>query len=266
MSTATLLRRSRGADHGVERVPWSELEPEIIREWGWPRGEYDPEHFTVYGPSGSGKTALIRRLLKERARVRGSHIVVVGTKRADRTMAAFGWPIRDSWPPDYGQNQVVYWCKPAGISAQHRIPQRVKVKALMDKLSVPDSNVVIYWDELTYIEQMLKLKAELEWYYREGRSHGITNMAGAQRPAHVTRAAHSEPAWNAAFRPKDEDDRRRVAEVFGDRARFMAVLGDLRKDEHEFVIHHDRTGDAYISRLPAGLGRTRPVAVRSRSK
>lgn len=234
----------------IERVPWEQLGPEFIKSWGRPGGRFDPEHLTVYGKSGGGKTYFVGHVLHERARQRGSHVVVVATKKADATISSYGWPVLEDWPPGYGENQVIYWARAKGLSAEHRIPQRVKVKKLIDALWKKDANIVVYWDELAYLEQGLKLKVELETFYREGRANGITNVASMQRPSGVSRLAHSEAGWTVAFPPKDADDRKRVAEVLGDRARFQAVLDSLDRTKHEFLIRHDRSGEAYISHLP----------------
>ncbi len=237
-------------DHGVDRVDWGVLGPEFVRVWGRPNGRFDPEHLTIYGKSGGGKSYFAGYILKMRAAARGSHVVVVATKKADRTLTELGWPITSSWPPGYKEHQVIYWARAKGISREHRVEQRAKVKKLMDALWVKDSNVIVYWDELTYVEKMLNLGPELETYYREGRANGICNVAALQRPAGVTRLAHSEAGWTVAFPPKDVDDRDRVAEVLGDRARFRGVLDDLDRTKHEFIIRHDLTGETYISHLP----------------
>jgi hypothetical protein len=252
-SLRTRLTPPSLAELGIERVAWRDLGPSFVREWGYPHGRFEPEHLTVYGKSGSGKTYFAGYVLRQRVRARASHVVVVATKRADKTISAMGWPVIDTWPPSYGQNQVIYWAKAKGISAAHRVPQAAKVKALMDALWRADSNIIIYWDELSYIEVMLKLRPELETFYREGRSHGITNVAVMQRPSHVTRLAHSEAGWTVVFPPKDQDDRKRIAEVLGDRARFMAALADgqLDRTRHEFLIKHELTGEVYVSHLPA---------------
>lgn len=235
---------------GIERVDWAELGPAFFQHWGRPGGTFDPEHLTVYGKSGGGKTYFVGEVLKERARVRGSHVVIVATKRTDKTLSALGWPVWSTWPPPYGQHQGIYWARAKGISAAHRVPQRLKVKKLMDALWVPGSNIVVYWDELSYIEEMLGLRNEIQTYYREGRALGITNVSSMQRPSGVTRLAHSEAGWTAAFPPKDADDRNRVAEVLGDRQRFRLALDLLRRPDYEFLLRHDRTGETYVSHLP----------------
>lgn len=66
----------------------------------------------------------------------------------------------------------------------------------------------------------------------------------------MTRYVHSENSWTIAFRPKDADDRIRVAEVLGDRAYFQWVLDNLDREAYQFVIKHELTGAVYISSLP----------------
>jgi hypothetical protein len=251
--TSTVSRRTSASLpdlEGVPRVSWEQLGPEFIDTWGRPGGRVDPEHLSVYGKNGSGKTAFVLWALDVRNRLRGSHVVCVLTKPTDKTFATMGWKTVTSWPPNYGDTIVVYAAGAKGLSAEHRAPQRVRVKKLMDSLWRPNSNTIVYWDELTYIEQGLKLKTELETFYREGRTLGITNVASMQRPAYVTRLAHSESGWTVAFPPKDVDDAKRVAEILGDRRRYMAVMAGLDRTRHEFLIIHDRSGAAYISHLP----------------
>jgi hypothetical protein len=256
MISRAATRSRRSAEHGVPRVDWSELGPEFMRAWGWPNGKWEPEHLTVYGKSGGGKTYFVRYVLKQRAAARGSHVVVVATKKADKMFTAFGWPIITSWPANYGQNQVIYWAKAKGLD--DTATQKLKVRQLMTELWVPGSNVVILWDELPYIEEDLGLRRQMKLFYREGRSLGITNVASMQRPTGVTRLAHSEAGWTVVFPPKDQDDRRRVAEVLGDRTYYGLVLSDLDRTKYEFLLAHDLTGECYISHLPDdGIGISR---------
>lgn len=241
--------RTSASYHGIERVDWEELGPALLSEWGRRGGRIDPEHLTVYGPSGSGKSTMLGHLANERARLYGSHVVFVATKPADETVKSFGWPITSSWPPGYGETCVVYWARAKGISRAHRVPQAIAVRRLMDALWVKGSNRVVVWDELPYLEGDLGLKTEIATFYREGRALGITNMTSMQRPSGTTRLAHSEPVIAVAFKPADQDDADRVAEVLGHRQLYREVLMDLDRSEREFVIKDRYSGEAYISRL-----------------
>jgi hypothetical protein len=69
-----------------------------------------------------------------------------------------------------------------------------------------------------------------------------------------------------SFKPKDADDRKRIAEVFGDRQRYMAALGSLDQYKREFLIKSDILDQAFITNLPdlsARVPRQRGAAVHS---
>lgn len=205
----------------------------------------------MYGPSGSGKTFFVTTILTERANLRGSHAVVIATKRADRTLTSAGWPVIDRWPPDYGENQVIYWTR-GGLSDEQTAEQRERVARLADTLWVPDSNIMVGWDELPYVCGDLRLNRLVGTYYREGRGNGITNVAALQRPSDgVNRNVHSNTHWTVAFQPADEDDGKRVAELYGNRRYYLGVLMELDREHHEFLIKHHATGQVYRSSLPS---------------
>lgn len=257
------------AELGIEYADWeTELEPAFIRLWGNRDNTHEPEALTVYGKSGTGKSTFMGTVVDKRAQLRGAHVVYVATKPTDRTIQRFGWKIISDWPPGYNETKVVYWARAKNLSREERAKQRAKVRKLMDGLWTPNANIIVVWDELVYIEQALGLKLEIETFYREGRALGITNVASMQRPSGVNRLAHSESGWSAAFPPKDQDDRDRVAEVLGDRARFRIALEHLDRSRREFILRDDRTGETYVTHLPdprrAGL--SRPVDRRVRSR
>lgn len=234
----------------AERIPWTQLEPALLDQWGWPQGRWSPEHMAVLGPTGSGKSHFATHLLNRRVVRSGAHAIMVATKPSDSTMQRMtrrGWKIRRSWPPEYGENQVIFWPlsgKPSeGVGRQQR-----QIVRMLDDLWKADANLVLMFDELAYLEQELKLQRLITKYWREGRSLGITLMAMTQRPRYVSRYMHSESSWAVAFRPDDEDDAVRVAEIIGGRRLYKPLLLDLTP--HEFLIIQRRTREAYISRLP----------------
>lgn len=231
----------------IERVPWSILGPEFIRAWGYPRGERMPEQLEILGQNGSGKSYFERTVLQQRAAARGSHIVIVATKPADKTLAGMGWPIIDSWPPPYGQNQVIYWAKGKGIDNQAQAQQRAKVLDLLNKLWVPNSNIIIAFDEVAYLNDELRLRPQLTRYYREARALGITIVSSTQRPQGVPRYMHSEAGWSVFFAPKDEEDAERMAQVAGAKRIYTPILLTLNRPNYEFLIVHNLTGEKFIS-------------------
>lgn len=228
-------------------MPWSIVGPDFVKAWGHPRGKFEPEHVEILGPTGSGKTFFGRQILMERAAARGSHIVIVATKPADDTLTSMGWPVIDRWPPDYGKHQVIFWAKAPGIGEEGQIEQRRKISALLNQLWVKDSNVIVVFDEVAYLCLDLRMNATIAKYYREGRTLGITVVAFTQRAPGVTRYVHSESAWTACFKPKDEDDAERVAQVLGSKKAYVPILMGLNSERHEFLLVHNISGDRVIS-------------------
>lgn len=242
-----------------QRVPWDELGPDFLEAWGRPNGQWQPEHVEILGATGSGKSYFERHILTERARMRGSHVVILLTKPADKTILAMDWPVVTEWPPSQWKKenaQVIYWAKSTGLSKAAREAQADRVQDLLDKLWHPDANVILAVDEIAYVEQELGLRTHMTTYFREGRTLGITIVASTQRPAGVSRTVHSETAWVVAFAPKDEDDAERVAQILGDKRHYRDVLADLNREKREFVLVHNLTREAYISHIPGPKKKT----------
>ena len=236
-----------------QRVPWEELGPDFLEAWGRPNGKFQPEHVEILGPTGCGKSWFEKWILTERAKLRGSAVVILLTKPADKTILAMDWPVVTSWPPSQWNSkhrQAIFHAGSAGLSKAAIARQSEKVEDLLDKLWHPDANVVLAVDEIAYVEQELGLRTHMTTYYREGRTLGLTLVASTQRPAGVSRAVHSESAWTVAFAPKDEDDAERVAQILGDKRHYREVLQDLDREKREFLLLHNLTREAYISHIP----------------
>lgn len=243
-----------------QRVPWEDLGPDFIDAWGRPGGKWQPEHVEVLGPTGSGKSWWEKTVLVERVKLRGSHVVILLTKPADKTLATLDWPTVTSWPPSEWNSknrQVIYHAQSRGLSKAARQRQSQQVEELLDGLWHPDANVVLAVDEIAYVEQELGLRTHMTTYLREGRTLGITVLASTQRPAGVSRAVHSETAWVVAFAPKDQDDAERMAQILGEKKHYTEVLMDLDREKREFVLVHNLSREAYISHIPDTRKRTK---------
>lgn len=235
----------------IVRVDWDEIGPEFLRSWGRPRGKFQPEHVAILGPTGSGKSYFMTHMLNDRANMRGSHVVIVATKPADKTMKQLGWQITQKWPVNYDQTKVIYWPK-AGSIRDSIEKQRLAILDLLDELWKPDANIIVAFDEISYVEEDLKLAQPIRRYWREARALGITVVATTQRPFRVNRTMWSEATWRVAFRPSDEDDAKRVAEVLGSKTEFFEpLMNDL--NENEFMLVNRGSKTAYISKMNGGL-------------
>jgi hypothetical protein len=239
------------------REPWEVVGPDFFEAWGYPRGEFQPEHLAIYGQTGRGKSYFEKYVLVERARLRKSRIVVVATKPADKTLVSTGWPIIEDWPPPHGwtkkqtdYDQVIFWAKAPGLGVEGQQKQAQKIVDLLEQLWVPDSNRIVVFDEIAYIEKELGLANYTSRYLREGRGLGITVVATTQRPAQVSRYMHSETAWSVFFAPKDEEDAERMAQVAGNKTYYMRALSELNAADYEFLLVHNLTQESVITSLP----------------
>lgn len=249
------------ADPGsqVERVPWSVLGPQFTREWGRPGGKAMPEHMEVLGPTGSGKSFFLRRILADRVAARQTAAVYIATKPADDTIASLGWPITDTWRGVQQNPQVIFWPRTKARGPARKAYQAQKLSDLLGHLWVPDSNTIVIWDEITYIERLRRdIADDVEMYLREGRTMGITNILGKQRPQGVTREMHAETSWVVSFQPADRADAERTAELFGAKKEFVPLLEGLDLERHEFLIQYRKARVTYVSWIDDGPGPPAP--------
>lgn len=207
-----------------------------------------PEHLEILGPTGSGKSFLLVQIIVERVRRRKSAVVYIATKAADSTVSSLGWPIVRSWREVQKYDQCVYWPRTSAIGAKRKQYQAAKVQELLDELWTEDSNTVVIFDEIAYVEKLsADLRDTVQMYEREGRSHGLTCVMGKQRVQGVQRDMHSESDWKIAFKMNDQTDNERLAELFGKKTLWLPVIDSLDRERHEFLIQHKLTGATYIS-------------------
>lgn len=233
----------------VERVPWSVCGPDFIASWGrFDPHDPQPEHMETIGQNGSGKTFLVGQINAEMIRRRQSSIIFVATKKADKVISSFGWPIASSWREAQRSDQVLYWPRTSKTGRARRLYQADRIQELLDNLWDEDANTIIEFDEFSYVEGLSPdIRDTLQMYLREGRSHNITVVAGKQRAQGVQRDMHSETRVSVGFKLKDEEDNKRLAEVFGSRKEFLPVINSLDKGKHEFLIKRDLDESLYIS-------------------
>lgn len=245
-----------------ERVPWSELGPDVIRAWGRADPKQpEPEHLEVVGPSGSGKTFLLCTMLQDRYKVRRTAATLICTKPADRVILRLGWPITSDLDEAArrGWANFVYWPRTRKMGQARREYHEQRISHVLHKLWQPDANRIVAFDEIGYVEGLSgEIKALIQQYWREARSQGITVAAMKQRPQGALRDMHSETYWTAAFAPKDRADVERFAELFGHRRDWMPVFDSLDPDRREFIIRHSRSREAYVSWVDTPLEPLKP--------
>jgi nucleoside-triphosphatase THEP1 len=244
----------------IEKIPWSILGPEFIQVWGYANpSDPQPEHIEVIGQNGSGKSFFVSSILQERMLVRNTSEIQIITKPADATALKLGWPIVDSWEGVRENRQCIFWPRTDRLGKARKVYQEAKIQDLLNRLWHPNSNTVISFDEIAYIESLSgELRATIEMYWREARSQGISMVATKQRPQGTSRHMHSETQWSVVFVPADYSDRERFAELLGSRREWMPVFDIIDPMNNEFVIRHTRTGDTFISWIDIPLVPIKP--------
>jgi DNA helicase HerA-like ATPase len=223
----------------VPLVPWRSFLADFMTSWP-ANAKGQAEHVTFVGPTKQGKTTLALEILKERARIRDAHIVVLATKPRDLTLSRLGWPVIRQWPPGYGQKQVIFWPRFAKDVRRAAYAQRLAFDPVLADIFA-DGNRVVYIDEAFYFTDTLGLGSTLKQYWTQGRSVNLIVVAGTQRPRGVPREMFSEASWFFAFRTADEDELRRVSEIGGVDTRWLREVMRTLKP-HEFVAVQTRTG------------------------
>jgi ABC-type oligopeptide transport system ATPase subunit len=168
----------------------------------WEQGE----HVSVVGDTGSGKTFLLSRLLPLRG-----YVVFLKTKAdstVDRQFQGFA-KIRTVAAMSVSEHYYVLDPSPG---------KRTGVFEHFLEKALAEGGWTVAIDELFYAQNKLGLGSYIEEFLTQGRSQGLTVVAGMQRPVSVTRFALAESTWTFVF-SQEGRDAKTVAEVTTPRMR-----------------------------------------------
>jgi hypothetical protein len=242
-----------------ERIPWSKLAPSFHVLFGHSDpSDPQPEHIEYIGQNGSGKTLAAGKIAQERAFVTGRPSIIFAHRPRDPTLDRIGFPVVSTWDQLVrnvrdGWVNNIFWPRTKLMGADRAAWYDSQMTHVLDMLwasAGPDTpaDTDLIMDDAGYIEEELSgTFARLKQYLREGRAPGFSVGLLKQRPQGGTRLATSETQWTLGFRPKDDSDLERWAELFGARRDWMPVFRTLDRTKREFVIKHTVTQQAYIS-------------------
>lgn len=226
---------------GVEipEVSWSDFR----RNLRWKQGE----HVTLIGPTGAGKTTLALELLPLR-----DYVITFGTKRRD--------PVLRELRKD-GYVQVPDWT----ISDPEVLPKVILspplkrgVASLNDQRKIFKEALVtvfrqggwcMYLDEARYVTEYLKLKEDVELLWQQGRSLGVSVLAGAQRPRHIPLLAYDQATHLFFWQDNDESNLRRIGEIGGKVNPRVVQRQVSMLHSHQVLYVNARTGEAARTRV-----------------
>jgi hypothetical protein len=168
----------------------------------------------LVGMAGSGKTTLARQILQFRERV-----VVFGTKPRDPSLYGpferLGYVIVNRWSPqDLKQPRVIF--RPpldAPTAEALQVQREAFLRALLGLFR--DGGWTVYFDEVRYLSETLRLRTELDQLWLQGRSNGVVIVAGTQRPVSVPINMFEQSPHLFTWRITGLDDRRTMASYTG---------------------------------------------------
>jgi hypothetical protein len=140
-----------------------------------------------------------------------------------------------SWPPPVSAgavNRVALWPDTRRREVIDRLPAIVS-PALRG--AYEQGGWAVYVDELNYVVRTLRLQADLVPIWSQGRSMGVTMIAGSQRPAWVPLEAYSQATHLFLWATSDRRDLNRLSDIAA-----RADVGLVRRvlpvlDQHEVL-------------------------------
>lgn len=242
-----MAQRQRETDNsvpGVPEVPWASF---LADHFIWRQGE----HVSLIGPTGGGKTTLALGILHRRR-----YTVVLASKPRDRTLDALtrrGASPRyrriRSWPPGPMDESVILWPESRDLAGARRRQQQAFHAA--HQAIYQSGAWCIFADDMWFLCNVLKLGADLEMLYANGRSIGVSVVAGIQRPAHVPLMAYDQATHLFFWRDNDESNLRRIGGIgFADSRRVRQTVARLPR--HVVLYVNSRTGEMVTTKAEKG--------------
>lgn len=223
------------------RTPWKEF----LDSFDWRQGE----HTTLLGHTGSGKTTLARHILPKQP-----YSIIVATKNRDKNIEVFkkdGY--RVSRTPNFFSTasggvlypRMVLWPKTKDIGdIESQREDIYKCLAYVWK----SKGWCLFFDEVRYLTEVLRLDTYVSQLWREGRSSAISILAGTQRPAWIPREAYSEATHLFIWRSTNKYDLKRLEDASNVDTQFLApIIRSLPL--HDVLYINTRSGEMVRTRV-----------------
>lgn len=189
----------------------------------WKQGQ----HLTISAPTGMGKTYLASDLLTFR-----KYVIAITTKKTDKTLTRYSdyYKIK-KWKTLYGENSLLFNPQPKELGDFTH--QRIEIYKCLSEAFL-SGGWTVYFDDLVYISNTLKLKEVVQMLYTQARSNNITLVASIQRPFWVPIECISQSKYVIILKTHDKKDIDRLAEGTGiDKKELQSLVENL--DGYSFL-------------------------------
>jgi hypothetical protein len=238
---------AKEAAYTVPRVSWSQFK----ESFRWFQGE----HVLLLGTTGSGKTTLGVEIVSRR-----DHVIAFGTKGRDTTMQKLvsrGWERFHDWPVYANVTHAVMWPDITKVDdPEDVIPKQHEVFRRTISGIYQQGGWCAFMDELSYLTDDLNLGRRVKILYGQGRSMGISILAGTQRPRFIPVLAYDQSTHIFFWRENDEQNLNRIAEInFTQKDLVKQIVANLETipgKGGDFLYVNTRTGDMAISKVEIG--------------
>jgi hypothetical protein len=217
-SVALDSRELRPRGHEPSAMPpyehWPEFRRYLRQTWTVGPPNWPNSNVAIVGTAGSGKTTLARDILQLR-----DYVCVFGTKRSDASLYApmekLGYKIRDEWSPERTDEPRVIFRPPLSAPTPQALNAQREAfqKALLSVFQT--GGWTLYFDEVRYLTETLKLATELNLLWLQGRSEGVTIVASTQRPVSVPLNMFEQAHFFFLARISGAEDRKTAAAYTG---------------------------------------------------
>lgn len=216
-------------------VAWPQFRRTLDGLWQPGPPTWPNTHIAIVGATRSGKSRFTREIVELRDRV-----CLFGTKLVDEPLYTplrqDGWRMQDQWNPLDTTHERIIFRPPLRAPTPAELARQADAfrSALLQVFRV--GGWTLWFDEVRYLSETLKLANELNLLWLQGGSGGTTIVALTQRPVSVPLNMFEQSRFLVTFRITGLEDRRTMSGYAGmAQPVVMTVAERLPKYELLFV-------------------------------